>query len=101
MMHVSFDRMNNALWLLGQIKELAATGSSCVEFIGLLNTAKKTALEWDAEIDKNRFSFFRRNRFGSRYIGVLDDLRERALYTQNQEDRQQSCLQIERMMKKN
>lgn len=85
--HVAADRLKNALTLLDNIKQLPVTGDSFAKFQRMLNISKQMAWQSDAEEDASRFSLFRRNRFGSRYISLLDDLRERALYCLNQEQR--------------
>jgi hypothetical protein len=87
--HVASDRSENANRLIKQIQQLPVSEKSFIELQKLLNNAKKMALDDDAITDATRFSFFQRNRFGSRYMTLLDDLRERTLYCQNQENRAQ------------
>ncbi len=86
--HVAVDRFKNATILLDNIKALPNTSDSFEKLQLMLNISKRLALQADATSDANCFSFFRRHRFGSRYIALLDDLRERVLYCQNQQQRE-------------
>jgi hypothetical protein len=86
--NVAGDRLRNAKILLDNIKALAVNADSFSIFHRMLNESKKNALQDDAREDVSRFSFFRRHRFGSRYIALLDDLKERVLFCQPQKGRE-------------
>lgn len=85
--HVAVDRFKNATILLDNIKALPVAADSFAKFQRMLNISKQLALQADVQADASRFSFFRRHRFSSRYITLLDDLRERTLYCQNEQQR--------------
>lgn len=85
--NVAVDRLRNAHILLDSINALPVTPAAYLILLRMLNESKKNALREDAREDASRFSFFRRHRFGSRYIALLDDLRERVLFCQSQQER--------------
>lgn len=82
MTHVAVDRLRNAMTLLDNIKTLSDDAYSFMNLHQMLTLSKEHALQADEKANAGRPHFFRRHRFGSRYLMMLDDLSERVLYCQ-------------------